>query len=124
MTASASVKPTADMETETWIELCALDDLSKNTGVAALIAERQVAIFRLADDNIFAIDNLDPFSKAAVLARGIVGDVQGDPVVASPIYKQHFRLADGSCVEDDTVSVNSYRVRLVDGKVRVCIEHD
>jgi len=91
-----------------WIAVCQLDDIVPNTGVCALVGERQVAVFRLDDDSVYAIDNHDPFSRANVLSRGIVGDVKGELVVASPVYKQHFSLVTGRCVEDDTVSVPVY----------------
>ena len=44
---------------------------------------------------MYAIGNYDPASDANVLARGIVGDIGGEIVVASPIYKQHFSLRHG-----------------------------
>jgi NAD(P)H-dependent nitrite reductase small subunit len=77
---------------------------------------RQVAVFRLDDDSVYAIANHDPFSRANVLSRGIVGDLQGELVVASPVYKQHFSLASGRCLEDPAVRVPVFPVRL-DGDV-------
>lgn len=93
--------------------VCRLDDIVPNTGVCALVRGEQVAIFRV-DDNVFAIGNRDPFSGANVLSRGIVGDLGGELVVASPVYKQHFKLRDGTCIEDASVSVPVYRA-LLDG---------
>ena len=60
-----------------------------------------------------------PDAGASVLARGIVGDVGGEPVIASPIFKQHFALVDGRCLEDDGVAVATYPVRVVSGTVEV-----
>jgi len=94
------------------IPVCRLDDIVPDSGVCALIGERQVAIFRLVDDRVYALDNHDPFSHANVLARGIVGDLNGELVVASPIYKQHFSLVTGRCLEDADVSVPVYRARV------------
>jgi nitrite reductase (NADH) small subunit len=91
-----------------WVAVCRLEDIVPNTGVCALVGGRQVAVFRLDDGSVYAIDNLDPFSKANVLARGIVGDLKGELVVASPVYKQHFSLVTGRCIEDETVSVPVY----------------
>jgi nitrite reductase (NADH) small subunit len=105
-----SARPAVDMSV--WIAVCQLDDIVPNTGVCALVGERQVAVFRLDDDRVYAIDNRDPFSRANVLSRGIVGDLKGELVVASPVYKQHFSLATGQCVEDAAVSVPVYAVRL------------
>jgi NAD(P)H-dependent nitrite reductase small subunit len=94
-----------------WVEVCRLDDIVPNTGVCALVGSRQVAVFRLADDSIYAIANHDPFSHANVLSRGIVGDLNGELVVASPVYKQHFSLATGRCLEDQNVCVEVFSVR-------------
>src|SRR5687767_3084290 len=95
-----------------WTPVCHLDDIVPNTGVCARVDGRQVVIFRLDDDSLYAIDNYDPFSRANVLSRGIVGDVKGELVVASPVYKQHFSLASGQCIEDPAVRVAVFDARL------------
>lgn len=95
-----------------WAAVCRLEDIVPNTGVCALVRGRQVAVFRLDDDSVYAIDNHDPFSRANVLSRGIVGDLKGELVVASPVYKQHFSLVSGQCQEDPQVRVPVFPVRL------------
>jgi len=95
-----------------WVAVCRLEDIVPNTGVCALVGERQVAVFRLDDDSVYAIDNHDPFSRANVLSRGIVGDLKGEVVVASPVYKQHFSLATGQCLEDPGVRLAVFPVRI------------
>jgi nitrite reductase (NADH) large subunit len=101
-----------------WKFVCELDDIIPEAGVAALIEGRQIAIFRVGD-NVYALDNYDPNSEANVLSRGIVGDLQGELVVASPVYKHHFSLATGRCLEDPDQSVRAYPVRVTDGRVWV-----
>jgi nitrite reductase (NADH) small subunit len=95
-----------------WVAVCRLKDIVPNTGVCALVGERQIAVFRLDDDSVYAIDNRDPFSRANVLARGIVGDLKGEVVVASPVYKQHFSLATGQCLEDPDVRLAVFPARI------------
>ncbi len=103
-----------------WVEVCLLEDIVPDTGVCALVSGRQVAIFRLASgDRIFAIDNYDPHSNANVLSRGIVGDYSGEPVVASPVYKQHYSLISGTCLEAPEVSVRVYPARIENKRVYV-----
>jgi nitrite reductase (NADH) small subunit len=102
-----------------WETVCALGRLQPERGVAALVEGRQVAAFRLHDDSVHAIGNIDPFSGAAVLSRGIVGDRGGVPVVASPIYKQAFSLLDGCCLDDPDVSVAVYAIRIDDHHVQI-----
>ena len=93
-------------------KVCRLEDIVPNCGVCALVEGEQVAVFRLDDDRLFAVGNRDPFSGANVLSRGIVGDLKGELVVASPVYKQHFSLLTGRCIEDETVCVPVYRASL------------
>lgn len=102
---------------DAWQPVCALEDIWPNTGVCALVEGRQVAIFRMQDDVLYAIDNHDPHSGANVLSRGIVGDLGGEPVVASPIYKHHYQLRTGVCVEDADTRLDTYPVELRDGTV-------
>lgn len=105
-----------------FIEICNIDDILPNTGRAALVAGKQVAIFKVCTsdgEHIYAIDNFCPFSKANVLSRGIVGSLDDKIVVASPIYKQHFVLESGVCLEDDTVSVNSWPVSIEGNRILI-----
>jgi assimilatory nitrate reductase catalytic subunit len=101
------------------VRVCRLEDIVPDTGVCALVGGEQVAVFRLADGGVHAVGNRDPFSKANVLSRGIVGDLKGEVVVASPVYKQHFSLATGRCQEDPSVRIPVYAVRIEDGHVVV-----
>ena len=112
-----SARPKVDMKE--WVAVCKLADIVPNTGVCALVGGRQVAVFRLDDDSVYAVGNHDPFSRANVLSRGIVGDLKGELVVASPVYKQHFSLTSGQCLEDPGVRVPVFPARLEDGTVMV-----
>ena len=103
-----------------WEDICAIDELLPATGVCALVAGRQVALVRTAvPDAVYAIGNFDPFSKAFVLSRGIVGDRGGVPKIASPIYKQSFDLRTGQCLDDPSVRVPTYPVRVERGRIFV-----
>jgi assimilatory nitrate reductase catalytic subunit len=100
-------------------KVCRLGDIVPGSGVCALVEGKQVAVFRLDDDSVYALDNFDPFSQANVLSRGIVGDLKGELVVASPVYKQHFSLATGHCLEDSSVRVPVYKARVEAGEIHV-----
>jgi nitrite reductase (NADH) small subunit len=88
-----------------WLNVCALDRLQPGRGVAALVGGVQVAVFRTEDGTLYALGNVDPFTGAAVISRGIVGDRGGVPTVASPVHKQAFSLADGVCLDDPGVTL-------------------
>jgi NAD(P)H-dependent nitrite reductase small subunit len=100
------------------MKVCRLDDIVPETGVCALVDGEQVAVFRI-DQDVYAIGNRDPFSGANVLSRGIVGDLNGELVVASPVYKQHFSLLTGRCIEDASVSVPVYRARVEGADIQI-----
>jgi len=106
-----------------WIDVCAVDDITPDTGVAVLIGDVQIAIVRVGDgdDQIFAISNYDPFSHAFVIARGIVGDRAGIPKIASPIFKQSFDLRTGQCLDDPAVRLPSYPTRVRDGRIAIYV---
>lgn len=80
-------------------DVCALDALVPERGAAALVDGVQVALFRLADDTVLAVQNRDPFSGANVVARGIVGSVGDTPTVTSPMHKQVWDLRTGECLD-------------------------
>jgi nitrite reductase (NADH) small subunit len=103
-----------------WTAVCHFDELVPERGVAALIDGVAVAIFRTHDGALYALSNMDPFSGASVLSRGIVGDREGRPTVASPIYKQVFELATGVCLDDPSITVATFPVRVLNGVVEVC----
>ena len=104
-----------------WYPACALGDLVAGSGVCALINGQQVAIFYLPDESppVYALDNRDPVGDANVLSRGIVGDVQGRLVVASPLYKEHFSLLSGACLEKPEYGVRVWPAQIVGDSVQV-----
>ena len=108
-------------DVQVWTAACAYEFLLPGRGVAVLLDDgSQAALFRLDDGSIHAVGNIDPFSGAAVLSRGIVGDRGGRACVQTPIKKQAFAFDDGGCLDDPTVSVPVYSTRIADdGTVHV-----
>lgn len=100
---------------ENWNPICSRDELIADSGVVAWLDGVQIALFYLPNaqgQQLFAVDNRDPKSGANVIGRGIVGQLGNELMIASPMYKQHFRLADGSCVEFPEQRLNVWPVRL------------
>ena len=104
-----------------WTNACDYELLIPGRGVGVLLDDdTQVALFRLDDGTLHAIGNVDPFSGASVLSRGIVGDRRGRAMVQSPIKKQAFALDDGTCLDDPGVVVPVYPTRVsADGVVQI-----
>ncbi|TDT40239.1 nitrite reductase (NADH) small subunit [Halospina denitrificans] len=104
-----------------WTTIGRLSDLVVGSGVGARYRDRQVAVFLIPelDDRVLVVDNYCPISGVNIIARGIVGDIQGEPVVATPLYKKHFSLLDGRCIEDDSHQLATYAVRVDGDEVQV-----
>jgi nitrite reductase (NADH) small subunit len=102
-----------------WTAIARFDRLTPDRGVAALVDGVQVAVVRLSTGALHAVDNVDPCSGAAVLSRGIVGDADGVPTLASPLYKQRFDLRTGRCLDADVEPLRVHDVAVHDGVVVV-----
>jgi nitrite reductase (NADH) small subunit len=106
-----------------WQSICARDDLVSGSGVCALVGGEQIALFYLPQEEqqVYALSNRDPIGDANVLSRGVVGDLGGRLVVASPLYKQHFDLLTGECLEQGDMRVEIYHSRLDGDTVLVAL---
>ena len=106
---------------EQWQTICTLDDLIPDSGICTLVGDQQVAIFYLPTETpaLYAVSNWDPIGEANVMSRGIVGSIGDELVVASPLYKQHFSLATGQCLEQPEHNLRSYSIRLESGAVEI-----
>lgn len=118
--------PTSDnTTTDTWVTACPTDSLLPERGVAVLLPNGdQVALFRTHDHTLYAIDNIDPFTNAAVLARGIVGDRDGEPTVASPMLKHVFSLRTGICLDNTDIVQRTHRTHEHNGQIYVRTQSD
>ncbi|WP_432463436.1 nitrite reductase small subunit NirD [Agarivorans sp. QJM3NY_33] len=105
---------------DNWLTICKSEDIAPNTGVCAKVGDNQVAIFLSSRTNsVHAITNFDPFGKANVLSRGIIGTINDRLCVASPLYKQHFDLHTGECLEQPEIQLHTYQVRINQGSIEI-----
>lgn len=105
-----------------WVAVCRLTDLAPERGAAALVAGEQVALVRLVDDVVHAVDQRDPYSGAHVMSRGIVGTRGSAPTLTSPMHKQVFDLRTGECLEamgSEPQALRVWPVRVERGVVEV-----
>ena len=102
--------PARTADAPVWVPVCRVADLEVERGRAALLRGEQIALFLLHDGRVHAVQNLDPYSGASVLSRGIVGSRQDAPTVASPMYKQVFDLRTGACLDAQGKEPKSLRV--------------
>jgi len=101
-----------------FIKVCAIEDLIKDAGIAALVEGIQVALFYV-DDQVYALNNEDPIRKANVMSRGMTGDRGGVLTVASPLHKEHYSLVSGECLDVEGVTLDTYETKLEAGMVWV-----
>ena len=123
----------SDNASGTWTVVCSVDSVAPDRGVAVLIDDVPIAIFRLASadgpgqepekEEWCGISHIDPFSGAPVMARGLIGSVGEAPMmiptVASPLLKQRFNLRTGFCLDDGNIKIETYPVRANEGSVEV-----
>ncbi|MCR1565954.1 nitrite reductase large subunit NirB [Mixta sp.] len=103
---------------EPWSDICALEAIPPQAGIGARLGTQRIALFRF-DDRVYALDDREPESDASVMSRGLLGDVAGEAIVISPLYKQRFRLRDGMALDRDDLQLRCWPVRIVGGRVLV-----
>lgn len=119
---------------DSWTEVCPVERLPIDRGVAAIVGGEQVAVFRLAaiepgdghappSEELAAVSHVDPVTGSPVIARGLVGSVGAPPLViptvASPLHKQRYNLRSGVCLDDSTLALQVFQVTVADGIVFV-----
>jgi nitrite reductase (NADH) small subunit len=99
-------------------KICTLSDLIPDAGIPALLNGKAIAVFYV-NGQVYALSNYDPIGQANVMSRGIVGSIKGELVVASPLYKEHYSLSTGKCLEKPEHALTVYQVKVEGGDVWV-----
>ncbi|MEV7648390.1 nitrite reductase small subunit NirD [Arthrobacter sp. NPDC089319] len=102
-----------------WHRICSMSDLECGWGEAAWVAGRQIAIVKVSDEAVYAVDQQCPATGAFVMARGIVGNRGSAATIASPLHKEVYLLETGECPADPDLYLSTYPVRIEDGVVLV-----
>ncbi len=102
-----------------WHRVCLLDDLEPAWGEAALVAGRQIALFRTGPGEVFAVAHEDPATGANVMARGILGSRGSRPTIASPLHKEVYDLETGECFSAPGLRLATFATRISNGFVEV-----
>ncbi len=109
-------------EIDQWIDVCAEHELLADRGVCALVGSEAVAVFRVSPDGaLYAVSNTDPFTGASVMSRGIVGSVGDTVKITSPMLKHSFDLDTGQSLDDASVCLHTFMVRMVGGRIEVAL---
>lgn len=124
-----------------WVHVCKAEDLVYNSGVCALVTNKQIAIFTVFNGailqnvsldsssfrnekyaeniSLYACDNYDPIGHANVLSRGLICSIKGEVCISSPLYKQHFSLITGECLEQAEYRIGIYSVKQEEGQIYI-----
>jgi len=99
-----------------WIKVANTAQFPKEGGIAYKHNDTEIAIFNFSSrDEWYAISNLCPHKKEMILARGMIGDLAGEPKVACPFHKKQFSLKSGECLDDASCgNVETYPVKVED----------
>jgi nitrite reductase (NADH) small subunit len=101
-----------------WLRVCALDDIPRlGARVMRRVGAPNVAIFRTADDQLFALADRCPH-RGGPLSQGIVFGQR----VACPLHNTCIDLDTGCAVAPDKGEVERYSVKTDAGVVYVCLD--
>lgn len=95
-----------------WTDVGALEDIPRLRSRVVTTAEVDIAVFRTADDKVFALHDRCPH-KAGKLSQGIV---HGDSVTC-PLHNWVIGLADGQAKEPDEGCSRTVPVRVENGRI-------
>lgn len=95
-----------------WLEICALDDINPLGSRVVAYSKGDIAIFRTADDQVFALDDRCPH-KNGPLSQGIVYGHQ----VACPLHNWQIDLASGEALAPDVGCAHRHEAKVEHGRV-------
>ena len=95
-----------------WKRLCALEDIPVLGSRVVKSARGDIAVFRNADDEVFAVHDKCPH-KGGPLSQGIVHGRQ----VTCPLHGLKIQLESGEAVAPDTGCTRPFQVKVEDGEV-------
>lgn len=96
----------------TWIEIGRLEDIPRLGARIVRRPDRNVAIFRTATDQVFALEDRCPH-KGGPLSQGIVHGCR----VTCPLHNMVIELESGAAVAPDEGAVARFPVKVEAGKI-------
>ncbi|MDQ6956855.1 MAG: nitrite reductase small subunit NirD [Mariprofundaceae bacterium] len=95
-----------------WLKVCELNEIPPAQARTVKAGDVVIAVFRLTDDRVKAVENRCPH-KQGPLAEGIIS---GDDILC-PLHNWRIHLNDGKVAEPDEGCVKTYPVKVEDGAV-------
>jgi nitrite reductase (NADH) small subunit len=97
-----------------WIEIGLLDDIPRRGARCVMTPEGRIAVFRTAEDAVFAIEDHCPH-KGGPLSQGIVHGA----AVTCPLHSWVISLETGKALGADRGEVRTIPVRVADGRIAI-----
>ena len=105
-----------------WFFAAKVVDFPEHAGACVKYKDQQIAVFNFGyEGEWYATQNKCPHKHEMALSRGLTGDSNGEPKVACPFHKKTFSLKTGDCLTDTGYAIETYPVKVSDGKVYIGI---
>lgn len=95
-----------------WLDICSLDEINPLGSRVVAGRKGDIAIFRAADDQVFALDDRCPH-KGGPLSQGLIYGKR----VACPLHNWQIELESGEAVAPDQGCAHRHPVRVENGRV-------
>lgn len=95
-----------------WLDICSLDEINPLGSRVVAGPKGDIAIFRAADDQVFALDDRCPH-KGGPLSQGLIYGKR----VACPLHNWQIELESGEAVAPDPGCAHRHPVRVENGRV-------
>ncbi|HCF6755905.1 TPA: nitrite reductase small subunit NirD [Pseudomonas aeruginosa] len=100
-----------------WLDICALDEINPLGSRVVAGPKGDIAIFRAADDQVFALDDRCPH-KGGPLSQGLIYGKR----VACPLHNWQIELESGEAVAPDQGCAHRHPVRVENGRVLLGVD--
>ena len=105
------------IETMTRVAAARYSELAARSGKEVRIGDKRIALFKLTNGDVRAIENQSPHPKGGVLSEGLVSG----EFVFCPVYDWKISLIDGKVQAPDTGQVKTYEVLIEDNQVYILL---
>ncbi|WP_342429296.1 nitrite reductase small subunit NirD [Neobacillus sp. FSL H8-0543] len=92
-------------------------NLPIRSGYTVNINDNNIALFKVTDGKVYAIENHSPHPKGGVLTEGLVSS----DFVFCPVYDWKISLVDGKVQSPDEGQVKTYQVEVEEDNVYIII---
>jgi nitrite reductase (NADH) small subunit len=103
--------------TKTMTQVAAYSDLPVRSGYSVKINDEEIALFKVTNGKVYAIENRSPHPKGGVLTEGLVSG----EFVFCPVYDWKISLSDGKVQAPDEGQVKTYQVEVEEDNVYIII---